>query len=446
MPLTSTGLVIPTLTEIRDQINQICRSKFGESIDLSDNSLMGQFVGIVAERERLVYELGQAVNASQDPDQATGAALDAICAYTGTVRRAAEPSEAILTLVGDPGTVVPAGSRAAVEVTEDEFETAADATLVAATAWAQSTAYTLGQIRTTNGNVYLVITAGTSAGAGTGPSTESLDITDGTAHWRFLGNGTATITVEATSVEEDAIQALAFTLTEVVTPVSGLNQVTNLLDAAPGRPIETDEELAIRREIELSRAGTATVDAIRADLLGVDGVSAVTVFENDTDFTNGDGMPPHSFEALVQGGDDQDVFDQVFLSKPAGIQSHGTETGSATDSSGTAHTVKFSRPDEVEIYVVVQLTKDPAEYPLGGDDLVEAAILAWGGALATGRDVVASAISAQVFSVDGVLDVPSVFIGTAPAPGTSTTVSITVRQRAVFDSTRISITSSNGTP
>jgi len=54
-------------------------------------------------------------------------------------------------------------------------------------AWAPTTAYVVGDIRknATPTKIYECITAGTSAGSG-GPSTFLDDITDGTAHWRFI--------------------------------------------------------------------------------------------------------------------------------------------------------------------------------------------------------------------------------------------------------------------
>ncbi len=52
-------------------------------------------------------------------------------------------------------------------------------------AWAISTAYTVGQRRVNGGNLYEVITAGTSAGSG-GPSGTGSDITDGTVHWKYV--------------------------------------------------------------------------------------------------------------------------------------------------------------------------------------------------------------------------------------------------------------------
>lgn len=54
-------------------------------------------------------------------------------------------------------------------------------------AWAQSTAYTLGQMISNGGNAYQCTTAGTSAATGTGPSGTGSGITDGTAVWEYVG-------------------------------------------------------------------------------------------------------------------------------------------------------------------------------------------------------------------------------------------------------------------
>lgn len=52
-------------------------------------------------------------------------------------------------------------------------------------AWAASTAYRVGERVTNSSNVYEVITAGTTAASG-GPTTTAADITDNTAHWKFI--------------------------------------------------------------------------------------------------------------------------------------------------------------------------------------------------------------------------------------------------------------------
>lgn len=66
------------------------------------------------------------------------------------------------------------------------FRAQFDGEEVNATAWAVSTAYAADQKVSANSNVYRCLTAGTSAASGTGPSTTSNSITDGTATWTFV--------------------------------------------------------------------------------------------------------------------------------------------------------------------------------------------------------------------------------------------------------------------
>jgi uncharacterized phage protein gp47/JayE len=443
--LTPTGFDILTFEEIRAEINSSCQAAFGPSIDVSDSSVLGQFIAIVAEREAILWELAQAVNGSLDPDAATGTNLDALCALTGTQRENATNSTATLTLTGTNGTTVATGSQASVEGTDEIFETLADATLATLTSWSGSVVYALGAKRTNASRCYVCTVAGTSAGSG-GPTTTGSAIVDNTVTWRYLGEGAASITVAAQASNTGPIVGVAYSINQIETPVSGWSSVTNELDATPGTDIETDESLRIRREAELAFAGTSTTDAIRVDLLEVADVEAVTVFVNNTDTTDGDGIPPHAIEALVQGGADQDIWDMLLASVAAGIATYGAEVGTSTDDAGNNHTMRFSRPDTVNIYVAVELTKDPETYPLGGDDDIKAAIIAFGDAQATGKNVTASSLIAQCFKVAGVLDVTVLNIDDAPTPITSTTIPISLRQLAVFDTSRITVTSIDGVP
>lgn len=443
--LLSTGFVPKSLEVIRDEINTELRTTFGDSLDLTDGSLIGQFIGIIAEREALLWELGEAINSSQDPDNATGTGLDSLSALTGTLREQATPSTVVLTLTGTPGTIVASGSKSSVTVTEDEFETTDDATIATTTAWVINTAYVIDNRRTNSGRVYVCITSGTSAGSG-GPSTTSDDITDNTAHWRYIGEGTGNVDVDAECTETGPTIALSGNINEIETPISGWESVLNLLDATAGSDEETDEDLRVRRELELEGPGVSTADAIRADILDVEDVTAVTVFYNDTDVTDGDGIPPHAVEVLVRGGEDQDIFDALLASVAAGIATYGTESGTADDAQGTSHAIEFTRPDEIEIYVDVVVIKDADLYPSDGDTQIKEAIVAWGDAQNTGKDAVSSAVIAQCFQVAGVLDVTDVDIGTAPAPAAGTTIAIGLRELAVYDTSRITVASSDGTP
>lgn len=442
--LTASGFVIKTVEDLLDEINTAIKSAFGNSVDVT-GGVMARFTAIIVDRLAELWELGEAVYSSTNPNGATGARLDDVSALTGTTREEATNSTVTLTLTGTNTTVIPIGSRASVVDLGDEFETTESATLATLTSWAALTTYALGDRRTNASRSYVVITAGTSAASG-GPTTTSSDITDGTVHWRYLGEGTAADDAAAQSVETGPIIAASGDITEIETPVSGWQSVINLLDADLGQDEEVDEDLRVRRLLELARPGTSPINAIRADLLQVDGVTNVTVFHNNTDTTDVDGVPPHSVEALVTGGADQDIWDQLLDSVAGGILTYGTEVGTSSDDEGNAHEMMFSRPDEIEIYVDVFVTYDAGTYPLDGDDQIKAAIVAYGDVQPTGKNAVASSIGAQAFTVAGVLDVTLVEIGTAPSPSSSTTIEISKREIAVHDTSRITVTSVAGVP
>lgn len=453
--LTTTGFVPKTLDDIVTELQNAFKAAFGKSINLTDLSVFSQFIGIMAERFAELWELQQAVYSAADPDNAEGDALVQICALTGTIPHPALPSTVTITATGTNGTVLPVGRVVSVANIGTRFVTTEAGTLVSGTAWATSTAYVVGDRRVANAKVYYCITAGTSSGSGLGPNSTASDITDGTAHWRYLGAGSAYVDIAAESEEDGPKAAEAGDLTVIETPAAGWSGVNNIADAVPGRAVETDAELRIRREAELLGASRSTMDSIRTRLLeDLDQVYSVTVFENTDDTTNGDGMPPHSVEALVHtvhdgtGDDDQDIIDILWQNVAAGITYHGTTSGTYTDvdNGNQTYTVKFSRPAHIDTYVIATLIKDPLTYPADGDTQVRDAILAVGGAYATGKNVVSSQLKAACFSVPGVLDVTSLKIGTAPTPTLETTIAISLRQLAIFDSSRVTVNSSDGVP
>lgn len=446
--LTTIGLIIKTLEIIRGEIETLVQGSFGPAMLLGDQTILGQIIGIIAEREAALWDLLQQVYASQDPDSATGAALDALASLTGTLRPPASFSAVVLTLAGTPSTVVAAGNGASIGGIV-KFVTTASATIATAASWATSTSYALGAVVTSGGNVYLCTAAGASTTAPTSTD-NTISVLDGAGPlaWRFIGSGTGSVVVSAIAAVTGPVEGLAGTITTIDTPTAGWNGVVNANDAAPGRAVATDEELRTLRQLELASVGTSPQDAIRAALLQVSGVLAATVFVNNTDTTNSDTVPPHAIEALVQQTDplfgaDQAIRDCLLANVAAGIATYsgasGTShvTGTSLDSQGVAHEIDFSRPQPISIYVVASITKDPLAYPADGDTEVLNAILAYGNAQTTGKDVVRSAVAAQAFQVPGVLDVPELLIYTDVISGltdwvASTAYSATVGARSVI--------------
>ena len=446
--LLTTGFSPAPTAVIREEMNAAIHNAFGASLDLSDTSFLGFLVGISAERFGELWELAETVYSSQDPDKATGDALEALCLLTGTFRAAATPTATTLSLTGAPTTVIPAGNQAqSVTTPVITFATLADATLVDQTAWLANTTYAVGIVRKNNGNIYIVTVAGTSAGAG-GPLTTSYgaNVIDNTVTWRWVGDGDGYVTVAAEATVNGPNVVSATQIRTIATPVGGWSGVQNMLDAVPGTDLQTDESLRLQRGLDVVAPGTAPLDAIRQGLLLVVDVTSVTVFKNDTDTTDADGVPPHSIESLVRGGADQAIHDAQFAQAAAGIGTFGTESGTVTDSAGNTHTSNFSRPTELDIWVTITLNYNAGTYPTDGNEQVKTAIASFGNGLDVGFNAVSSALGSQAFSVTGVLDVLQTYIGLSDPPIAETTVPVGVRELGVYDTSRIVVVSSPITP
>lgn len=423
--LTDQGLMVKTRPVIREDLNAALRQAFGNSIKLSDRSIFGIIVGILADRIGELWELAEAVNSSQDPDKAAKAFLDALAVLTGTFRPHASPSTVTLTLTGVALTVVPSLTEFATLSTNKNFSTLDPVVLVAVPAWAGLTTYPLGARVSNSGGIYQNIQAGTSA-ASVGPAGTLPDFTaDGTCLWTFVGLGAAAVDSLASSVDDGPIVATRKDISVIVNSIGGLVGVTNLADASLGRLDAQDTELRSLREDELGAAGSSPFDALLAKLRKVSGVTSVTLFPNNTDITDADGVPPHSIESLIRGGVNQDIFNALLANVAAGIGTRGNQTGTATDSAGNVHAEAFSRATEIPVFIRTTVTEDASVYPSDGDTQIQNAIIAYGATQSTGRDAVRSALSAQAFKVTGVLDVTSFLLYTdviaAPVAWVATT-------------------------
>ena len=443
--VTESGFVKKTLEEIKDEIEAALRASLGDGINLLSDSVFGQLVGVFADRESSIWDVKQATYAAQYPQSASGQSLDNVCAITGVTRLQPVSTSVPTQLTGTPATLIPAGKILSNDI-GIRFALVSDVTLAAAAAWAGSTAYAVDDIVTNNFNIYVCTVAGTSASS-PGPFTVEDGITDGTVTWNFVGDGQGTVVGTFDAEDTGPIQCVTDSIaTEygngaIETPVAGWDDARNLEDGDVGRDLETDPELRLRRTQLLASTGNATLDALIAKVLSVDDVTESIGFENTSDVTDGDGLPPHSFEIICRGGTNQDIFDAIWEAKPAGIESYGSVSGTAYDSIGNPHTVKFSRPTEVDIHVIVDVTVDPDLYPADGDAQIKEAIKAFGDLFEIGQDVIQSQIYASVFGVSGVLDVTKLWIDDTPTPTGTATIVIAKDELAVWDTGDIDVTS-----
>ncbi|MNQ89168.1 hypothetical protein D3C85_1044660 [compost metagenome] len=174
-------------------------------------------------------------------------------------------------------------------------------------------------------------------------------------------------------------------------------------------------------------------------MIGVDGVTQVQIYENDTNITDSNGVPAHSFLPIVLGGSSTEIAQAIWENKPIGILSEGNTTVSVEDIQGFNHDVSFERPNPVVPYVELTLTTDSA-FPANGSDLIKQAILDYAEAnFGIGDDIVYSRLFTPINSVAG-HQVDSLFIGTSPSPVGVSNIVIDFNEIASFSSININIT------
>jgi uncharacterized phage protein gp47/JayE len=207
-------------------------------------------------------------------------------------------------------------------------------------------------------------------------------------------------------------------LTVITTPISGWNEANNPLAGIPGRAVETDQELRIRRSSTLG-AGSATETAIRNQILNtVDGIVAVSVTSNRTMTTDSDGRPPKSFEVVADGGVDTDIAQTIWNHMPAGIEAYGDYSANAVDIEGVTHVIHFSKPIQKYLHVRVQRSLyDEEAYPVDGDLAIKNAIVQWTAEnYDLGTNVIYQRLIVPVYTVSGIGSVV-ITIDVTDAPG-----------------------------
>ncbi len=213
-----------------------------------------------------------------------------------------------------------------------------------------------------------------------------------------------------------------------------------------GRTTQDDPELRVYREELLRISGSATVEAIRSKVRAVLDVTQAFVFENPTDVTDVNGLPPHSLEVVAQGGEDQAVGDTIFESKPIGIWTHRDpgpdgRTVSVVDSQGFSRDIHFTRPTGLRMYVEVDVLVQSGIFGGGnqlvGEEEVRNAVKEVGQEQQIGQDVIISHYLCAPLPVAGVLDVSAIRIDTITPPVNSSNIPLSTRELAEFASTDI---------
>lgn len=354
--LDRNGYKRKTYDDLLNDMSSKAKHLFGENANVSERSILGILIRIMAWCLSLVWQDNENVYYSAYRKTAEGVQLDMLLPYAGVTRNLAEYAFGMLEITGTPNFTVASGFLVSTN-TDIVFETIEEVVL-------------------------------DSEGKGV-VEIKALELGSG-------GN------------------VGVHTITEIVNTSADVDAVTNPIPTSGGREKETDQEARERADIAVEGLGSATTAAIRTNLLNASGVRAAAVIENFSDVVDSYGTPSRAFQSFVLGGDDTEIAYAIFEKKAGGIQPYGTEYVTIKDIGGHNQQVGFTRAVEKHVYLDVNVHTNAA-FPIDGVARIKSALIRYIGGtnvdgamyagLNMGDDVILSRLIAKVFSVDGIDDV-----------------------------------------
>lgn len=386
--LTRDGFKRKRFADIRADISAEWKRLFGENSN-TESGINAKIIDLLSYALSGLWQLAERVYNNSFVHKAEGRALDGLVENKLIYRRPAEKAFGKIEITGEPGTIIEAG------------------------------------FLVSNGanKIYRTI--------------EDVEIGS---------NGKVLVDIEAEKAGSDG-NAPANTITEIVTPIFGVESVNNPEPILGGRDEETDVELKERYDRSFGIGGSSTIPSIEAALLALPRVRDARVFEN-TKMDEINGIPPKSIAPFVFGGDDEEIAKTIFLMKPGGIQSYGTTEITVTDSRGEQHIIGFTRPNTIHIYVHVEL-KTNGNFPLDGYEQVRTKIIEYIGGydedateyngLGLGEDVIYTKIIAAIQQVDGIVDIPVLLVDTQDPPTATGNIEIALNEVAQTDFEKVTV-------
>ncbi|ECJ4667272.1 hypothetical protein DNZ36_22355 [Salmonella enterica subsp. diarizonae] len=294
--VTAEGISAPDYQTILDTLTSYFQQIYGSDAYLEPDSKDGQMVALVALAIHDANNTAISVYNCFSPVTGYGAALTSNVKINGIARKGATNSTVDLLLTGTAGTTI-----------------------------------TNGTVKDTNNVIWRL------------PASVVIGV-DGA------------VTVTAICSSSGAVAALAGTITTINTPTRGWTSVTNPAAATVGAPAETDAELRIRQGQSVAIPSITPFEGVDGAIANIAGVTRHKLYENDTGKTDGNGLPPHSISAIVDGGDVTEIARTIRGNKGQGVRTWGKTSITVPDKYGNPHIISFSRPTDVPVYGKITLT------------------------------------------------------------------------------------------
>jgi hypothetical protein len=431
--VTEKGFVIKRMDSIMEEIHSDLTTGFGFNTRLLRPSFLDVLVTTFSGQIAELWETAQDSYYAKYPATATGVNLDNAVQYGG-IRRAANKRTCYpLHCTGDDGTVVPANSLVATDtkpeirlyaaneftITRDSFNSVTINVISAKI----NTAYTIS----INGESFTYVSNSKNLEdillgikesitnmeyVATISDTDNAVVIDDTVKTRknvlSLSDNLTTVRVTAIANffvnDYGKVTLPTGIVTKIVNNISGLDSVVNLLEPVYGRVEETDIELRQSYIAKSALRSNTMIDSIVSELLNnVSYIESASGYENDTDETNAYGLPPHSIEIVVEGGDNSEIASAILNRKAGGIQTYGSIEVDVPGLYGESIPIRFNRPQYLYTWVKATLYGKASELPSNYQALVSESIMDDCDTMAAGDDLLVQLLNDGIYnSVSGV--------------------------------------------
>ncbi|MGP2413865.1 baseplate J/gp47 family protein [Pantoea ananatis] len=329
--VTAQGISAPAYQSILTAITGYFQQIYGTDAYLDPDSKDGQMVALVALAIHDANNTAIAVYNSFSPSTGMSDALSRNVKINGITRHAPTNSTVDLTLTGTPGVTI-----------------------------------TNGSVKDANGIIWNLPASVT------------------------IGTGSSVIATSTCAVA-GAVAAVAGSVNKINTPTRGWLNVTNASAATVGSAGEKDSDLRIRQRQSVALPSKTPFDALDGAIANVAGVTRHKLYENDTGSQDTNGLPAHSVAAIVDGGDVNAIAKVIQGKKGQGVSTFGSTAVSVQDSWGNPHTISFSRPSPVPVYVAIVLKVFTGYTTQVGND-IRTAVASYINSLAIGDDLLLSRV------------------------------------------------------
>lgn len=472
--LTNDGPNIKRLDVILDEMHTDLSERWGVNTRQNTESFINHLLTNVADQIAELWEFGENVYYSQYPSSADGISLDNAAQIAGAFRKNAEPSVYPLHCTGVDGatldtttmvasvtnpvtqlTLVAESKLTRASVNQVRIKIPGDEAITADTyrVTIDGADYTVVSNKTERVQVLGDISSVLSASLpdftfSVNADDVTLDVAANEITRSFalsmsdnLTTETVTCILNFQTTENGDIFLPNETITAIVKAPAEFIKVTNLCEYIPGRLVETDAEFRNSYFDTLFSGSSTMSESIRSSILAnVQGVTSVTVFENDTDTVDANGLYPHSIEVVVVCTENQQIYqkiaEQIFLNKAAGINTYGSVSKTVTGDGGESITIRFSVPEPVYVWWRLEVTPEITDVDVQNE--IKAIIAEYVDSLSSGENVVPQRIFGDIFTkypsityIDVKLAVTETSEAPDPSDYTETSVLISNRNVAV---------------